>query len=227
MADHKIIKRIRKVLALAEGTDNPQEAEIMMAKVYSMLTEHNLELVDVETASEDDPVDVDRKAYKHYVKDSWFRWTVIRLGQLYGVTVVYYKIGKNTTAMDAVGRESARITLQLMVPFVRKQIRAQAVALAADEGYSRAKAERYIANALNLRILRLAASEIRKSSVKTGGVALVPVDEIKQKLDSEFGDLTNVRQRSTTTTSKAVERAKEISLNRQTTGDKQAQIEKK
>lgn len=227
MTDRKIIDRIRKVLAKAEGTDNTAEAEMLMLKVNQMLTEHNIELIDVESASEEDPVAVERGMFHHFVKDSWMKWTVIRLGQLYGCDVVWTKVTKNKTALHVAGRESARITLQLMMPFVLKQLRHQAREYAKETGFSKAKSERHIANALNDRIKFLHYQAKAATEQRTGGVALVPVDEIQVAIDEEFNKIKSVTAGQTKTTHEAKERAEQISLHRQTTGGKQLQIGEK
>ena len=82
MTDRKIIDRIRKVLAKAEGTDNSAEADMLMAKVNSMLREHNLELLDIETAGSDDPLGVDRNADHCWKSNSWVQLTNILSNQI-------------------------------------------------------------------------------------------------------------------------------------------------
>ncbi len=46
--DNKVMSRIRKLLAMAEASESPQEAQIAAAKAHAMLKEYNLTAVDVE-----------------------------------------------------------------------------------------------------------------------------------------------------------------------------------
>lgn len=225
MTDRKTLDRIRKVFAKAEGTDNPHEAEMLMAKVQGMLDEHNLELLDIERASDADPIGTDMNAYHHFVKDSWWRHTVSAVARLYGAQAVYHNVTKNKTVISVSGRESARITLSLMLPFIRKQIRAQARTLAQEHGYSAAKSERLVGNALTKRVWRMVweAEERDQNRVATGQRALVPVDLVKAEIERAYGEV-SIKKSSTKTTRDAVALADKISLNRQTTGQKQAQI---
>lgn len=222
----KTLDRIRKVLALANGTDNPAEAELMMMKVQSMLDEHNLTLLDVENASEEDPIATDKDVYHHFVKDGWKKWTVVRLGNLYGVKTSWYKMTKNKTVISVTGRESARITLELMLPYVLKEIRAKARVLVSEKGYSKAKAERYVANALNERMREMYRATLDDRNAMAGtGRDLIPVDEIKAKFDEDIGKTRTVTDRSKADDERARELADEISLDKQMGTKKREMIE--
>lgn len=244
MTDQKILSRIRKVLAKAEGTDNPHEAEMLMIKVQSMLDEHNLQLLDVERASDEDPIGTDFNAAHVFVKDSWFKHTAAALAYLYGAQVVWTKVTKNKTLIHISGRESARITWQLMLPFIRKQIRAQAKKLRdnliqrwVDVGYSERDAiiigkinsqaafERQVGNALTRRIqmLHWEAKHRDEDRVASGGRALVPVDLINAEVDRAFGEVEGASFKGATTR-EAANAAAEISLHRQAGGEKAKQI---
>ena len=221
--ERKIIDRIRKVLAKAEGTNNIAEAEMLMAKVAAMLEEHNLELLDIGTADADDPIGTTKEVATHLVNDSWMRNMVSALARYYGCRLVYTGLTKNKTALHVSGRESARITTQLMVPFVRKQVLAKARELVNEqpENYRNNRvAARRVANALTMRVNALAREQQEKEEqrVASGERALVPVDMIEAEMERAFGPLGTSRKTKIITSRGAMEKAAGISLSRQMSG---------
>ncbi len=239
----KTLDRIRKVLAKAEGTNNQAEAEMLMAKVQSMLDEHNLSLLDVAHADAEDPIGTDRRAAYCWVSNSWQKPLGAALARLYGCQMVYGQY-KNKISFDVVGRQSARVTWSLMLPFVLKQVRAEAKTLREKDimeivqttswDYDRAAKqtkgvgsyERAVGNALAIRVHRMAAEAEGKDAtrVANGERALVPVDMVQAELEKEFPRLREARRSSISTTGAAKAAAAGISLHRQTGGRGQLKI---
>lgn len=233
----KVLDRIRKVLAKAEGTNNAAEAEMLMAKVQSMLDEHNLSLLDVAHADADDPMGTEMGAAHCWVSNSWQKGLLAALAELYGCRVVYGQ-WKNKIVLDIVGRESARVTWSLMQPFVLKQVREQAKALreadileivkttswdwdrAAKQTKGLGSYERAVGNALSLRIYRMVreAAKRDEARVANGERALVPVDMLEAEMAASFPNLRTAQSRGVSTTRDARAAAGNISLHRQTGG---------
>lgn len=230
MTDHKIIARIRKVLAKAEGTNNAAEAETLMAKVQSMLDEHNLNLLEVGRV-DDDPIGTDKNVEHCFVVDSWKSKLGSALARLYGCRVVTFK-PRNKTFMSISGRESGRVTWALMLPFVVSQVKAEGKRLYdADqgamhdgrpaEGRSRNSFNRMVANALTSRVWRMVreAEHADSERIANGSRALAPVDLVEAEMNSAFPSLAKSRSSRLSTTGAARAAAEGISLHRQTGGD--------
>lgn len=240
---NKILDRIAKVLAKAEGTNNEAEAEMLMAKVQSMLEEHQLSMIDVATADREDPIGVNYRAAHCWVSNSWMKMVAAQLADYYGCRLVYAQ-HKNKILFDVAGRLSARVTWEQMLPFVTKQVRAQAKALrekdiltiAGDTGWDWDRAarqvkgvgsyERAVGNALSYRLHRLAkdAQARDEARVANGERALVPVDQVDAVMREAFPDLREGQSRAVKTTNGAREAAAGISLARQTGANTAKQI---
>lgn len=234
----KVLDRTRKVLALAEGTNNMEEAALMMNKVHAMLREHNVTLLDVAQADTVDPVDASREAAYCWISNSWVKKVASALARLYGCQMVTQQQG-NKLLMSIVGRQSARVTWEVMLPFVVAQVKSEARAdrdsaitdLVAATGWdwdraskhSRVKGigayERAVGNALVYRINGMARENEYQDSarVKAGERALVPVDMVEHALIAAFPNLRMLKARTLSTTSQAVASAQRVSLHHQTT----------
>jgi hypothetical protein len=229
----KIIERIKKVLAKAESTTSAAEAEMLMAKVQQMLTEHNITMLDVATLDLDDPVGTDKHFTKHRVVDSWLSHVAEQLARYYGCRTVRtggYGGAKHTTAISVTGRLSNRVTFQLMLPFVKKQIMAEGRRLVHEQPWkytSTNMAARHVANALVFRLVKLVKEQEQQDQqrvAETGSRALVPVDMIDAAMADAFGTLREMPASAIRTSSAAQNAAQNISLYRQTGGTGQRRI---
>jgi hypothetical protein len=222
-----IADKIRKVLAKAEGTDNPQEAETFMAKAEALLYEHNMSMLDLNDLDTVDPVGTAHSVAKYRVNDSW-------MGNLGGALARYYGLRpivggdaktKHTKHLTVVGRESNRVTFELMLPWIKSQVLAQGRQLYKEnpvEYKSDRSAARKVANALTFRIQDIVAEQKKEETTVTskGGKtrALVPVDLIDEVIKKEFPNLKEGRQTSVATTRSATSAAATINLSRKATG---------
>lgn len=212
MTHQTIASKIQKLIAHAEGTNNEHEAEIFMSKAHAMMEEHSLSLLDLGRLNDEDVVGKNRDAVTF--AGTWQRKMAAGLARYFGCNVVQTSHGR-TKHLHLIGRESARTTTLLMLPFVLKQVYSLADDLAAEEGITRSKACTAVGNALTYRLQDLA---IRKASAPKGGSginALVPVDLIKAEMEEQFGRLTSVRGRGMKTSSAAQNAAAKVSLHKQ------------
>lgn len=219
--ERKIHERIAKVLAKAEGTNNEAEAEMLMAKVHSMLQEHNLTMVDVSKADQFDPMGNDRGVASCLVNDSWMVYVASALCKYYGAEMIYSRAGKNKKVFNIVGRESARVTSALMIPFVKNQVMQIAKRLEEEGQYrNRRIAARNVGNALASRIWKLVQQEQKKDRerVARGERALVPIDQLKAAVDHYYPNASNMGGGGVGYDSTAKNAAASISINRQTGG---------
>lgn len=224
MSTDKIIDKIRKIIAKADGTTHPSEAETFMAKAHAMLEAHNLSLLDLadataadadEIGTTDDLVTVLKSSY-------WAKALTFSLAQYFGCRAVLLTRG-NHLAFCVTGRESARVTFELMHPYIMRQVRAQGRELSkTGKASSPSAGARAVGNALTDRVNFLIWEERKKEEarVESGCRALVPVDAVKAAEAERFPELRTVKSRPKTTTAAARDAADRVSLSHQMTSDK-------
>lgn len=217
MTTERIADKIRKILAKADGSTHPEEAAVFMAKAHSMLEAHGLNLLDLGRLDSDDPVGTDHAATKNFAAENWLKLVSACLARYYGAEIVSTQI-KNKIEHAVIGRESARITYQLMQPYVARQVRQLArAAWKAGEFKTESRAKTAIGNALALRLHDLTNDRQRNETRPTTGVnALVPVDLIQLEMEAQFPHMKKGRGRSVSTTEASRRAADKVSLNRQT-----------
>ena len=222
-----IADKIRKILALADSTSHPEEAASFMEKAQEMLEAHGLSLLDLGRLDSDDPIGTDRNATKHYAADNWLGLVSGQLARFYGAELVSSR-NKNTYQHAIVGRESARLTYQLMQPFVARQVRQLAKeGVKAGDYKTESRAKTAIGNALAYRIHLLAQVQVdrRKEDQPGKGLnALVPVDMIALEVADQFPNLRAVKNRTVSTSAASRETAEKVNLNLQTGHAKVKQI---
>lgn len=213
MSNQKIADRISAMIAKAESSTHPEEAATFMAMVHKMLEEHGMSMLDVGTLNSDDPVGHKRRAGKFYASESSFRDTAFSLAEYYGCTA-YISVMGNHRYITVIGRESARITFELMWPYVKKCIRAEARRLTKEEGSTFARQQRWVADALTHRIDKiLFERRYGANAPQDRGVnALVPVDVINAYCKEHFAHAKTVRDRDLQSSSAARAAADNIGL---------------
>ena len=77
----KIIERIRKLKAKAESTNSEAEAEIFMEKVHELLAEYNMNMEDLDSDDDDDPIK--RDAIFDYYNQTWKKLILPAVARLY------------------------------------------------------------------------------------------------------------------------------------------------
>jgi len=225
--EQKIIDRIKKVMAKAEGTNNAAEAEMLMAKVHQMLEEHNVTLLDVSEAELDDPMGKSQGFASCLVNDGWMASLAGAVARYYGCRMIRTKVGKNKWVFSIVGRDSARITVELMTPFIKKQVQSIARDLTKQGEYRNSRiAARRVANALITRVWELVREAERKDDqrVASGERALVPVDLVEQAFHRYYPNVEKGRAATRMTDAVARKAADSVSLHRQTGGTKVKQL---
>lgn len=207
-----IHSKIAAIIAKADSTTHPEEAAAFMAKAQAMLEKHGISLLELGRMGED-PIGVDKDITGHSASYPWMVRVADALVKYYGCNFVRFKRGNRITYSVA-GRESARITFTLMLPFVERQVKAWGRQAFNDGVYnSRMKAVTRIGNATAVRIWQLCRETPRAEG--EGINALVPVDLIKQALQEAFPDSKQPRKTKVTVDHYATNKAQELNLNSQ------------
>lgn len=216
----KIKAKIAALLAKANGTDNEHEAAAFAGKAQAMLEEYQLSLYDL---GEDDPMGHEKVFSGTPSSPTWKTHLVTQIARLYGCDTIKDGTGFNKWDLKLHGRESARITAQLMIPFIFEQCRAAGRDLAAKgHAGSAEQLTRRVANALASRIYQmcLEADKNREEVAgKASAHALVVVNELRAYIEDLYPNLRKGISRTKRTTAAAKEAANNISLSRQMGGN--------
>lgn len=219
MTRESIKAKIAALLAKAEGTDNEFEAATFMAKVNELLEKHQIEMHEVREAQGDqDPMGKERGSTNIYASMLWARDVAGALAEYYGCKFVYWR-KKNHFTYEVVGRESARMTFELMLPFVMTQVKLQAKHLdsGAYNDKSRSVLEREVGQALMVRIWRLVGDARSQREVLTGK-GLIPVSDIDAAMNEFYPTLKKAREKKISYSREARDAAAKVSLHHQATG---------
>lgn len=214
----KIKEQISKLLAKANGTDNKEEASVFMAKVEEMLTKHQLEIGDV---IKNDPMERTVVFIAPIAAREWHKNVPDIMCRYYGCEMIM--IGqRGATLMTAIGRESTRVTAELMIPFVINQLRDAAKQYRADTGYSMRRSMDDVSAAFWLRVRKLidARETVEKAHGKDDR-ALVLINEAKAWMEAMFPDLKIEKSKPLKITDLAVAAADKVSLDLQVGGKKE------
>lgn len=207
-----IARKILAIIAKAESTSSKDEGETFLAKAHKLMQENNLSMLDLGTL-EEDAIDGDIDAGAWY--GGYYGAVIAQLAQYYGCIVVTRYEGRKSL-WSIFGRESARVTTSLMLPYVFREIRRQAIAAHKLGEYSSASVGiTRIGNALAVRIARMCKMNERQHSAETHN-ALVPVDRIELAIKTAFPKATTSAAKEIRYDRNAMSRASGINLNLQT-----------
>lgn len=212
MTDLTNIKRkIAALLAKAEGTDNEFEAATFMAKVNELLEAHQLSIYQL--GDESDLMGKQEGEFNVYASMSWAKILIHQIAMFYNTETVWWRVG-NHLKYEVVGRESNRITTELMIPFIIAQVRQRGRILANETGRTHSVATRDVGQALTTRIW----AEIQKNKPARDAHAakmLIPVDEVKAYLNDAYKGFKTGKARVLKTSQSARDHADRIAIQRQ------------
>jgi hypothetical protein len=218
MTRDSIKTKIAALLAKAESTKNEFEAAAFMAKVNELLEKHQVELYEVRNAAgkDNDPMGEEQGTANIYASMSWANDLAGVLARYYGCRTVYWRRG-NHTVYRVIGRQSARTTFELMLPFIITQVKLQARQLHQDRPATLSRWTKNVANALIVRIWKLIpkVEEHRASLEKNALVPVNPVDAFQEQL---YPSVKTAKKRDLSHTQSAADAAEKISLRHQATG---------
>lgn len=215
MNAESIKSKIAALLAKAESTDNEFEAETFMNKVNELLEKYQIEMAEIRSMrsnGDNDPMGQTKGETNLYASMLWARTLAGTVARYYGCKFIYWKRG-NHFKYEVVGRESARVTFELMLPFIISQVKQQAKTL---YGLTPAVAQREVGQALLVRISRMIPqAEARRSELTRN--ALVPVSDLDGYMEKYFPRLKSSRSTTLRFGYDAARAAEKISLHHQAT----------
>lgn len=213
-----LIEKIKAILAKAASTEFEHEAALFADKARQLMEQHQIDVTDLE---HDDPVDISKPYSATTSAPSYKKHLWTSLAKYYGCRTVLNWTSATEYTVDVIGRESARITLELMFPFVMEQVRKAAKRIYDEKKHlgelTVERCVRSVANALILRIQEeIANREPPKATTQGGKNALVTMDAVQALIERTYKHLTSGSKRGIGTDGAARAAAKGISLNRQT-----------
>ncbi len=214
----KITKIIKALLAKAAGTDIEAEAAIFAAKAHEMMERYQIEVSDV---LRDDPVDRSKPYAATTSSPSYKKFLWRSLARYYGCKTMLQWTSPTEYEVHIIGRESSRVTAELMYPFIMKQVREAGRKIAEENEQKPEAAIRDVANALVLRLDRLTAEQKQADPTpvtQSGKNALVAVNAVNAFIKQLYPNAKPGSNRGIGTSGDARGAAEGISLHRQTTG---------
>lgn len=214
------IEKIKKMLALANGTNFEGEAEQALAMANKLMSEEGLTMEEIAKTSIEDELgelgseylnNGEEKAYQ-----PWRRTLLNALCRMFDCSFVNNKkAGTTKFTIDLIGRESNRVTVQLMYNWIADRTLKEA---REKFGKMTAKRNSYcngVANAIWDKVCQM------KPNPKTDKNAwgIVPIDEVENFKHSKYPCLRTTSNRATISDGSAyasgVEAGKNTSLNKQ------------
>lgn len=181
MENEAIIRKLRALLAKANGTEGP-ESEAFMTKVRNLLVKHQLEMADLE--GEDDPLEQHSRGI---VTNAEWQMAVCTIGaQYFGCAAVFTRLTPHLNGCAFYGRHSACVTSFKMVEYWIIRVHAIAEEHQVDESL--------VGAALTERIVRLLE---KQGQAPSNGRDLVPINtamELVGPTESEAFSLPTTQQ---------------------------------
>lgn len=227
----KLIDRINALLTKAKGTDNEHEADAFMSKAAALMEEHQIDLVALDQAG-GDPV-AERAGFEQGATSHvWVSNLYSDLARLYGCRTymdMTWTAKGRVNRVQVIGRESAKVTLDLMHPFIVKQVREQAKRLAPLTGMSTQGQAKRIGAALRQRIWRMIREQesAEGQAIKTEAGranALVTTNQVVALFDDVTAGMRTKKGGRSVTDGLARAAAGNISLARQVGGGGQLKL---
>jgi hypothetical protein len=210
----KIKKKIAALLAKAQGTNNAHEALAFTEKAHDMLREHQLEIGDL---AEKDPLNITTIWRGPKTHKNWHLLIPSIVAKYYGCKAVKIP-DRDATHLIAVGRESARITCSMMVPFIVDQLRRLADQLSKETNFSLGKCMQLVCDNFVIRVQNYLAAQDAVEHAKGGSRELALIDEAAQWFAEQGNDLRDGKQVRLQADARARELADQVALNMQIGG---------
>lgn len=153
-------RKIAQLLAMAnDSSATEHERDSFMAKAQELMQKYQLEMKDITGA--EDLMSRQKGEQGIYTANMWAKYLVHNVAKLYGCRALFGSKIRNLVPYELYGRESARVTTEMMLPFIVKQIRQQARILVKEQGFTQSIAEREVAFAVVTRIRKMLEEENR------------------------------------------------------------------
>lgn len=223
MPDQALLNKIRALLAKAQA-DGASDAErdIFLAKAQELMEKHQVELFQLHV---NDPIGMTDGVVAQSGPPKYKADVQVALALYYGLHPVLSRRGKHII-VRLCGPESARITVELLTPFVWAQVCDRAGTLAASgRCINKAAGIREIAKALQVRLWHMTEAKKAQPAQEGTSFSLVVVNATEAFLAQQFPKLKEGRERTISTGATARELAATISVSQQVSNRNQLRLQ--
>lgn len=206
----KFRRIISQLIAKAQSTDSEAEAETFMSKALELMEKYQIESYELH---QEDPIGFTQGVAGEAGQGEYKAAVQTALAHYYGAKPVKQFTTHKRFFVALFGPESSRLTTELMLPFVWKQVCEQGRKWAEAHYYSPLKGVREVAKALCLRIYKETATRKHSTQDKTA-FALTVIDATQTFIDAHYGkgNTKSMIKRKTDVWSSAADAAKGIAI---------------
>lgn len=182
--DEKVLSKIQKLLAMGNGTavGGQAEADTALAKAYELMRQNNIDMAQVQSASRENILGaLDENKITPPPMKSWEQRLLGAIVKLFDCDHIYNhsRCGNcHQISVFIIGRESNRITAEIMYKWLRQKIHEDSFA------YKASKRQGYCLGVVAG--IWAQVHQLKKNSTPTDAWGLVPMDEVAQWMKQRY-----------------------------------------
>ena len=185
--DDKVLNKIQKLLAMGNGTavGGQAEADTALAKAYELMRQNNIDMAQVQSASRENILGaLDKNAVTPPPMKTWEQRLFNCVVKFFDCDNLYARRvmqGYTQITVYVIGRESNRITAEIMYKWLRQKIHEDSFA------YKASQRQGYCLGVVAGICVK--ARQLKKNSAPTDAWGLVPMDEVAQWMKQHYPNL--------------------------------------
>ena len=190
----KIAFKIQKLLDKANDTDFGAESEVFLAKAYELMDKHNLSLEEIKKLSREEELGSLGSQFYNKGEEAafriWKRQLMNSICKLFDCSLVIHHSSKNKIQLNIIGRESNRITVEIMFKWIHDKTMKEAKSIsgtAAKNAYCVG-----VADAISRKV-----NEIKRNKPKADIWGIIPYDENQKWIKENIGELSHTKSVAT------------------------------
>lgn len=147
MNREEIVRKVILLLAKSQGTDNVDEAQTFRDKVDEMIAKHGIKPEDLES----DKMGAQISTFEIPADLPWMKFVVTAASHYFGAVPIFRRNWK-TIQCQLAGRESCRVTAEMMIPYILESVKKSGKEMSAETGKTVGACIRDVGLALAVRI---------------------------------------------------------------------------
>lgn len=185
--DEKVLNKIQKLLAMGNGTavGGQAEADTALAKAYELMRQNNIDMAQVQSASRENILGaLDENTITPPPMKSWEQRLLGAIVKLFDCDHIYNhsRCGNyHQVSVFIIGRESNRITAEIMYKWLRQKIHEDSFA------YKASQRQGYCLGVVTG--IWVKVRQLKKNSAPTDAWGLVPMNEVAQWIKQRYPNL--------------------------------------
>lgn len=193
--DEKVLNKIQKLLAMGNGTavGGQAEADTALAKAYELMRQNNIDMAQVQSASRENILGaLDENTITPPPMKTWEQRLLGAIVKLFDCDHIYNhsRCGNyHQVSVLIIGRESNRITAEIMYKWLRQKIHEDSFA------YKASQRQGYCLGVVAG--IWVKVRQLKKNSAPTDAWGLVPMDEVAQWVKQRYPNLYTTNSHAT------------------------------